>query len=600
MSSMTLFILFVSIIAILFLVLNLLFAPHNPYAEKFSSFECGFHSFLGQNRSQFNVKFFIFGLVFLLFDLEITLVFPFAVSQSNNDIYGLVIVLIFLVIVTIGFIYELGKGALKIDSKQNIGGLRDNTTNTSISFVEKKSSITNNSSNTLYSGGGIIKNVAPSTFSGVAKNVGGAKRLYSTLNKKFFRDIALAESDNNLSDNNPFTIVSRFLKNYPTIETAKNHITFELIQSIQSAINNIITVAEFEVLRNITPVRFDLSFKADIMAAPEFKQVVGDKLSPYSKRGRSSVKAGVYIFTNKSNGYCYVGSSTQLADRLLKNYLGANLKNRKIDLALKELNLEAFTLDVYILPDSMLEGAEIGKIRNLTLFLEQYYILYFNPEYNSLKVAGSTVGPSEETLLKMRLNNPRSIKVSFTDISTNVETVYDSIIAAGKALGKQPSQISEYIRKDLKKPFLNKYVIKKIDLPLDNLLEPKSPKTEIEVLDLTTNEKTNYPSIREVERVLNINRSTVQNYILKSKPYLDRYLFKKNTEEGVVDNKAAKQIARTRLEITDLQTNNVVIYYSMLEASLALGCSTGALPRYISKCTVNSKPFKGRYLVKKL
>jgi hypothetical protein len=526
-------------------------------------------------------------------------VFPFAVSQSNNEIYGLVIVLIFLVIVTIGFIYELGKGALKIDSKQNIGGLRDNTINTSISFVEKGSSITNNSSNTLYSGGGVIKNVAPSTFS--VENVGGAKRFYSTLNKKFFRDIALAESDNNFLDNNPFTIVSRFLKDYPTIETAKNHITFELIQSIQSTINNnIITAAEFEVLRNITTVRFDLSLKADILAAPEFKQVVGDKLSPYSKRGRSSVKAGVYIFTNKSNGYCYVGSSTQLADRLLKNYLGDSLKNRKIDLALKELKLEAFTLDVYILPDSMLEGAEIGKIRNLTLFLEQYYILYFNPEYNSLKVAGSTVGPSEETLLKMRLNNPRSIKVSFTDISTNVETVYDSIIAAGKALGKQPSQISEYIRKDLKKPFLNKYVIKKIDLPLDNSLEPKSPKTEIEVLDLTTNEKTNYPSIREVERVLNINRSTVQNYILKSKPYLDRYLFKKNTEVGVVDNKAAKQINRTRLEITDLQTNNVVIYYSMLEASLALGCSTGALPRYISKCTVNSKPFKGRYLIKKL
>jgi NADH-ubiquinone oxidoreductase chain 3 len=139
MSSMTLFILFVSIIAILFLVLNLLFAPHNPYAEKFSSFECGFHSFLGQNRSQFNVKFFIFGLVFLLFDLEITLVFPFAVSQSFNSLYGLIIVLIFLVIVTIGFIYELGKGALKIDSKQNTSLLKGDTANTSISYVEKKS-----------------------------------------------------------------------------------------------------------------------------------------------------------------------------------------------------------------------------------------------------------------------------------------------------------------------------------------------------------------------------------------------------------------------------------------------------------------------------
>lgn len=122
----------------LFLVLNLLFAPHNPYAEKFSSFECGFHSFLGQNRSQFNIKFFIFGLVFLLFDLEITLVFPFAVSQVTNGLYGLIIVLIFLIIVTIGFVYELGKGALKIDSKQNITNFSGDTRfNVSVSFLGK-------------------------------------------------------------------------------------------------------------------------------------------------------------------------------------------------------------------------------------------------------------------------------------------------------------------------------------------------------------------------------------------------------------------------------------------------------------------------------
>jgi len=180
---------------------------------------------------------------------------------------------------------------------------------------------TNNSSNTFYFGGGVIKNVAPSTFSG--ENVGGAKRLYSTLNKKFFRDIAIAESDNNLSDHNPFTIVSRFFKNYPTIETAKNHITFELIQLVQSVTDNSITEAEFDILRNITPIRFELPLKVDILA--EFKQVVGDKLS--NQGDRSSVKAGVYIFTNKLNGNSYVGSSTQLADRLIKNYLGSNLKN---------------------------------------------------------------------------------------------------------------------------------------------------------------------------------------------------------------------------------------------------------------------------------
>jgi len=117
---MTLFIFFVSIIALLFLIINLVFAPHNPYQEKYSIFECGFHSFVGQNRTQFGIKFFIYALVYLLLDLEILLVYPFAVSEYINNIYGLIIALLFIIIVTIGFVFELGKGALKIDSRQNI------------------------------------------------------------------------------------------------------------------------------------------------------------------------------------------------------------------------------------------------------------------------------------------------------------------------------------------------------------------------------------------------------------------------------------------------------------------------------------------------
>ncbi len=88
------------------------------YQEKYSIFECGFHSFLGQNRTQFGVKFFIFALVYLLLDLEILLTFPFAVSEYVNNIYGLIITLGFITIITVGFVYELGKSALKIDSKQ--------------------------------------------------------------------------------------------------------------------------------------------------------------------------------------------------------------------------------------------------------------------------------------------------------------------------------------------------------------------------------------------------------------------------------------------------------------------------------------------------
>jgi NADH-ubiquinone oxidoreductase chain 3 len=127
---MTFFILVVSIIALLFLFINLVFAPHNPYQEKYSIFECGFHSFLGQNRTQFGVKFFIFALVYLLLDLEILLTFPFAVSEYVNNIYGLIVTLGFIGIITLGFVYELGKSALKIDSRQMITISKVNSSST--------------------------------------------------------------------------------------------------------------------------------------------------------------------------------------------------------------------------------------------------------------------------------------------------------------------------------------------------------------------------------------------------------------------------------------------------------------------------------------
>jgi NADH-ubiquinone oxidoreductase chain 3 len=149
---MTFFFLFVSIIALLFLVINLLLAPHNPYQEKYSIFECGFHSFLGQNRTQFGVKFFIFALVYLLLDLEILLTFPFALSEYVNDIYGLSIALIFIIIITIGFVFELGKSALKIDSRQVVALFNVKSSNVTeliaVSDTSKDSSSTVSNSNT--------------------------------------------------------------------------------------------------------------------------------------------------------------------------------------------------------------------------------------------------------------------------------------------------------------------------------------------------------------------------------------------------------------------------------------------------------------------
>lgn len=118
MTSTTFFLVFIPILAIILLAVNLILAPHSPYEEKGSAFECGFHSFQ-QTRSPFNISFFIFALLFLLFDLEILLVYHYVVSAYTNGSYGLIIMLIFFVMLTLGFVFELGKGALKIDSRQN-------------------------------------------------------------------------------------------------------------------------------------------------------------------------------------------------------------------------------------------------------------------------------------------------------------------------------------------------------------------------------------------------------------------------------------------------------------------------------------------------
>lgn len=112
------FIIFIPLLSLILLTINLIFAPHNAYQEKNSAFECGFHSFLGQNRTQFTISFFIFALLFLIFDLEILLVYPYSVSAYTNEIYGLITMLIFFLILTLGFAFELGKNALNIDSRQ--------------------------------------------------------------------------------------------------------------------------------------------------------------------------------------------------------------------------------------------------------------------------------------------------------------------------------------------------------------------------------------------------------------------------------------------------------------------------------------------------
>jgi NADH-ubiquinone oxidoreductase chain 3 len=118
MATSTIFFFAIPVITSLLLVINLLFAKHTPYLEKDSPFECGYHSFTGQSRAPFNITFFTFGLLFLLFDLELTLTVPYAVTTSFNEGYGLLLFIVFFLVITLGFAFEIGKGALSISSRQ--------------------------------------------------------------------------------------------------------------------------------------------------------------------------------------------------------------------------------------------------------------------------------------------------------------------------------------------------------------------------------------------------------------------------------------------------------------------------------------------------
>ena len=120
MTATTFFLVLIPILGMILLMVNVILSPANTYVEKESAFECGFHSFLDQNRIQFDISFFVFGLLFLLFDLEILLLYPYVVSAFTNGIYGLVIALVFSLVLTLGFCFELGKNALKLQSKQSV------------------------------------------------------------------------------------------------------------------------------------------------------------------------------------------------------------------------------------------------------------------------------------------------------------------------------------------------------------------------------------------------------------------------------------------------------------------------------------------------
>ncbi len=91
---------------------SMLAARQKPYAEKLSAYECGFEPF-DDARRRFDVRFYLVAILFIIFDLEVAFLFPWAISLSRIGLFGFLSMLGFLGVLTVGFVYEWCKGALE-------------------------------------------------------------------------------------------------------------------------------------------------------------------------------------------------------------------------------------------------------------------------------------------------------------------------------------------------------------------------------------------------------------------------------------------------------------------------------------------------------
>ncbi len=98
-------------LGVVIVMLPMLIAPKKSYADKNSQYECGFKGF-GSIRKKFDVKFYLISMLFIVFDLEIAFLFPWAIVLKQIGYVGFASMLLFLAVLVIGFIYEWKKGAL--------------------------------------------------------------------------------------------------------------------------------------------------------------------------------------------------------------------------------------------------------------------------------------------------------------------------------------------------------------------------------------------------------------------------------------------------------------------------------------------------------
>ena len=122
MNNLILLFIIVTALGIILLGANFLLSTHRPDEAKLSIYECGFETIPLQTRSTFQIHFYIVGLLFLIFDLEILLLLPVSLTLYKISTYGFSFAIIFFIILTVGFALEIGYGAISLE-KLNLNNL---------------------------------------------------------------------------------------------------------------------------------------------------------------------------------------------------------------------------------------------------------------------------------------------------------------------------------------------------------------------------------------------------------------------------------------------------------------------------------------------
>ncbi len=107
-----LFILVGLTLGVVLLTVGMVLSPNRPDPEKLSPYECGFEAF-EDARMKFDVRYYLVAILFILFDLEIAFLFPWAVVLQEIGVFGFVAMMVFLAVLVVGFVYEWKKGALE-------------------------------------------------------------------------------------------------------------------------------------------------------------------------------------------------------------------------------------------------------------------------------------------------------------------------------------------------------------------------------------------------------------------------------------------------------------------------------------------------------